>query len=81
MATVNYETPVCGRMLNVGEVGRALGKSPKTIRNLIYQGRMKWFKIGGSVRVAESEVLQILARSHRLEGGKDARVQLIRGLA
>lgn len=70
MAAINYEVPVCGRMLNVKEVGYALGKSPKTIRNQIYAGKLRWFKVGGSVRVAESEVLQILARSHRLGGGK-----------
>jgi excisionase family DNA binding protein len=68
MAAINYEVPICGRMLNVKEVGRVLGLSPKTIRNQIYAGKWRWFKIGGSVRVAESEVLQILARSHRLEG-------------
>ena len=69
MAGINYELPVCGRMLNVKEYAFAVGKSPKTIRNQIYAGKLRWFKIDGSVRIAESELLEKLARSHRL-GGK-----------
>lgn len=70
MASIDYELPICVRLLSVDEVGRALKKSPKTIRNWIYEGKLRWFKVGGSVRVAESEVLSLLARSHRGWGGK-----------
>jgi excisionase family DNA binding protein len=68
MAAINYEIPVLGRLLTVAETARALGMSEKTIRNWLCVGKMKFFKINTSVRIAESEVLQILARGHRLEG-------------
>ncbi len=29
MASINYETSICGRMLSVDEVARALGMSPE----------------------------------------------------
>ena len=67
MAAINYEIPTCGRLLNVAEVGRALGMSPKTIRNWLALGKLRFFKIGRSVRIAESEVLGILARGHRVK--------------
>ena len=66
MAAIHYEVPTCGRLLNVAEVGRALGMSPKTIRNWLVLGRLRFFKVGRSVRIAESEVLEILARGHRV---------------
>jgi excisionase family DNA binding protein len=68
VAAINYELPVLGRLLTVEQTARALGMSQKTIRNWLCEGKIKFFKINRSVRIAESVILQILAHSHRLEG-------------
>ena len=68
MASVNYETPITGALLNVDEVARALGMSPRTIRNWMALGKLRYFKMGRSTRISENEVLEIIARSHRTGG-------------
>lgn len=64
-----YEIPVAGQLLTKLQVARALGISENTVSNWISQGKIRFFKINGRlVRIAESEVLRILASSMHLEG-------------
>lgn len=63
----SYEIPTLGRLLTIAEFAHALALSPRTIRNWIFTGRVKFFKIGGAVRLSETELLQILGRGHRRE--------------
>jgi excisionase family DNA binding protein len=63
----SYEIPTVGKMLTVKQYADALALSERTVRNQIFQKRLRFFKIGGAVRIAESTLLQILARGHRKE--------------
>ena len=66
---MEYEPlPVVGKLWNVAQAADRLGLAPKTIRNWLYEGKLRHFKIGGAVRVSEQTVLELLARGHRPEG-------------
>jgi excisionase family DNA binding protein len=63
----SYEIPTIGKLLTIAEFAHALGLSQRTVRNWIFQKRLKFFKVGSAVRIGENELLQLLARGHRKE--------------
>jgi excisionase family DNA binding protein len=63
---MEYEPlPICGKLWNIPQTAERLGLAPKTLRNWIFEGRLSFFKIGGSVRISEKVVLELLARGYR----------------
>lgn len=69
--------PSC--LLSVNEVAKALGVSGRTIRRLIYNDKIPYFKIGTVYRFQLEEVLSAL-RSRR-KGSSDASKSLSQGIS
>lgn len=44
------------QLLKVKEAAKILGLSPSTIRNMLWDGRLRRIKIGGATRVRRQEI-------------------------
>lgn len=59
-----YEIRIMGKLLTVRQTAEAFQLSEKAIRAMLADGRLGFVKIGRSVRVPESEILEKIARGH-----------------
>lgn len=50
-------------MLTISEVSERLNVSERTVRNLIYSGKLPAFKIGGSYRLNETDLNEFINSS------------------
>ncbi len=53
------------RLLTAPQCAERLGISPKTLRNLYRCGQLPSIRIGGSVRIAESDLEDFLQRNRQ----------------